>query len=400
VPNQTADAIFARHLRALDGLRGIAVLLVVLPHVQLTGTLPGPSIVQRITHDLGHGVEIFFVLSGFGLALPLLQSLRRDGSANLDIAVYAFNRAFRIIPLYYVAIVLTILLNLLYSLLWGTLPPELALAHTPVQMLAQLFFFDRNVVPVDASFWSIPVQLRWYLVFPLFLQLYVRSPRAFAVVLVALVAAYNFTILHVMDVATLPLFLLGIVAADQFVRGHPLQRYGPVIAIAGLALGHIGDRWATAPDQFGGQIVWAMQPTSIGWQLAAFGLVLAAASGSRLRSFLSAPPLVWLGIASFSIYLIHEPVVEIGARAFGPKGGLIDAALGLVAGGLVWVCIERRITASAVRQAIRAQVGPHIKAALRVLDLPAEVLMTDREQFSAPANAPAQIAPMAVHQPN
>jgi peptidoglycan/LPS O-acetylase OafA/YrhL len=386
------DRTHTGHVRALDGLRGIAVLLVVLPHVQLTGSLPGPAIIQKMVHESAHGVEIFFVLSGLGLALPLLRSIHTIGSARLDVATYAFNRVFRIIPLYYIALVIVAALNVYYLRHWQPLPPTLALPHTPVQALGQLVFLDRNIDPIDSNFWSIPIQLRWYLAFPLLLLLYVRSSRAFFAVLVATVLAYNATRLHAMDIGTLPLFMLGIVAADVFVRQHPLQKWGFAIAAAGVFLGHIGDRWASMPDPHGVEIVWAMQPTTLGWQIATFGLVLAAGSNSAFRFILGSRVLVWLGAASFSIYLMHEPVIEIGARILGANSGLVTAGLGLIAGGALWFCVERHIAAPALRRRLRARTLPLVNAGLAFIGLPLMVSMSEKpREVLAEPNIQAKI---------
>jgi peptidoglycan/LPS O-acetylase OafA/YrhL len=368
--HRVPERVPVRHLRALDGLRGIAVLLVVLPHAQLTGTLPGPDIVQRLTHDFGHGVEIFFILSGFGLTLPILTSIGGGDAPQLNLITYAFNRVYRIVPLFYIAFVLTVLLNAAYVRFWHDLPPTLSLPHGALQVLSQIFFLDRSAQLVDAGFWSIPVQLRWYLLFPLFLMLYVRSRRAFIAVLAAVVVAYNLTQLRSIDIGALPLFLLGMLAADLYVRDHPLQKFGFALAAVGALIGHISDRWSSAPDQFGHEVMWTMQPTTFGWQIAAFGLVLAAASSARFRWLLSTPPLMWLGAASFSIYLIHQPFVEIGARIFGPHGGLISSALGLAAGGVLWIAAELPLTAPALRRQIRARATPVIEAALTSLAIP------------------------------
>jgi peptidoglycan/LPS O-acetylase OafA/YrhL len=361
------------HYASLDGLRGLAILLVVLPHAQLTGTLPGPDIIQRLVHDSGHGVELFFVLSGFGLASPLLRRAAVDARISIDIVRYAFNRAFRIVPLFYLALFLCMALNQLYIDKWSTLPATLAMPHNPFQLVGQFLFLDRDIDPVNSNFWSIPVQLRWYLAFPLLLSLYLSSRRAFMLVFVALVIAYNATRLHQMDIGTLPLFMLGIFAADLTIRQHPFRRWWPAIILFGLALGHLGDRWASFPDQHGNEVLWTMQPTTLGWQIAAFGLVIAATSNMHVASVLRLRLLQWLGVASFSIYLIHEPVVEISARLFGRNSGLLCAAAGIAAGGLLWFCAERRLTGADVRRALFAKFQPFLAESFAFLGIPPTV---------------------------
>jgi peptidoglycan/LPS O-acetylase OafA/YrhL len=338
----------ASRLATLDGIRAVAILLVVVPHIQLTDTLPGPVLVQRLAHDFGHGVEIFFVLSGFCLALPLLTELRNSGAATLHLSTFFFNRAFRIVPLYYAAIVLCSLLALFYYTHWHKLPPTIAVPQSPWDFAKHFLLLDRGVTLVNSSFWSIPVQLRWYVLFPVLIALYVRSRRVFVLIVAALVFAYNATRIDVVDVGTLPLFMFGIMAADLMVNRHPLRHLGyPLIAI-GLVLGHLTDR----------HLSWTMLPTTFGWQIAAFGFVLAATNDDRLAKLLSWKPLVALGAISFSVYLLHEPLVEIVAAAAKGQSGLLGLGVTIAIAAGFWLVAERHFGRSPARRKVRSLAIP------------------------------------------
>src|SRR6516164_4323804 len=88
-----------RRIAYIDGLRALAVLLVVAHHI---GEQYFPAVAA---FGLGrHGVDLFFVLSGFCLSYPTLERLARDGSATFDVAEFAKRRLIRIIPPYWAAI--------------------------------------------------------------------------------------------------------------------------------------------------------------------------------------------------------------------------------------------------------------------------------------------------------
>src|SRR5262249_51738669 len=97
-----------RHLRELDALRGVAILLVFLFHCD--------SVVRPEAHGggplfafvrAGHtGVSLFFVLSGFLLAFPFLAEA--EGGRHVRRREYALRRAMRILPMYYLAILVAL----------------------------------------------------------------------------------------------------------------------------------------------------------------------------------------------------------------------------------------------------------------------------------------------------
>ncbi|MFD2614069.1 acyltransferase family protein [Paenibacillus gansuensis] len=110
----------SKHIPQLDGIRAIAVLMVFVYHAW---GMSGSSKFIYAGHDVtfliswGHaGVDLFYVLSGFLLFLPFVRS--HDESKSMpNIKNYIIRRSLRIIPIYYVYIILTILLTSQISLL-------------------------------------------------------------------------------------------------------------------------------------------------------------------------------------------------------------------------------------------------------------------------------------------
>ena len=150
-----------RHIPALDGIRGIAIIWVVLHNATAMPFAPasrGWHVLPLLAQPGWIGVQLFFALSGFLITAGLLDS---RGSPHFFRDFYA-KRALRIVPLYY-----TVLFVLLVLLPWLARPPApFSSAHQ-----APLWFFAANWVeslPYGfAHFWSLAVEEQFYLLWPL-----------------------------------------------------------------------------------------------------------------------------------------------------------------------------------------------------------------------------------------
>jgi peptidoglycan/LPS O-acetylase OafA/YrhL len=159
----------------LDGIRGIAVLLVMVFHFWVFGVAPGTMLWERVyggAAGMGWaGVDLFFVLSGFLITGILYDS---KGSQHYFRVFYA-RRTVRIFPLYYAS--LALFFWIIPFLLVRTHHAELSIANnTP---LAKLFAWSYlvnwyegykgfNVVALPLQhFWSLAVEEQFYLVWPL-----------------------------------------------------------------------------------------------------------------------------------------------------------------------------------------------------------------------------------------
>src|SRR5579864_4178376 len=94
----------------IDGLRGIAILMVVIHNSWLTSalvtdqhTLAG-RLITSVLQEGEEGVSLFLVISGFCLAYPVLRRRARGDRHWLDIRQFAARRVYRIIPPYYAAL--------------------------------------------------------------------------------------------------------------------------------------------------------------------------------------------------------------------------------------------------------------------------------------------------------
>lgn len=317
----------------LDGLRAIAVLLVVIHHAIADSKTRG-TLARVLSHG-NHGVELFFILSGFCLSYPTLSRLRRDTATSFDVVRYAAHRVVRIVPPYWLAIVATVGFGFIVTRLGFTLPQSFSNA-SPLDVIQQALFVDPGVRLVSAPFWTLPLEFRWYLLFPITLWLWTKSPRAFAAFGIAMFAATLTRVVN-FDLLYLPPFLLGIVAADVHVRKLRFGLWSIAACVVILAYAVLTPiTWRSYYDH------------SPIWYLGAFAFVIAAGEWEWLNRLLSLRLLTVVGLASYSIYLVHDPVVtfacEHGAHVF------MAALLGVGAGFAFWSLAERPFVYTSLRQ--------------------------------------------------
>jgi peptidoglycan/LPS O-acetylase OafA/YrhL len=177
-PNFESAAASSGHLPALDGIRGLAIIWVVLHNTtdHLPPTLHGAShVLAFLVHPGWIGVQLFFALSGFLITGGLLDTQR---ATNYFRAFYA-RRALRILPLYYTVLILLLIVA-----------PELQLGTTVLkanpkeQLSLWLFIVNWTHASPDgfAHFWSLAIEEQFYLFWPLIVHR-LSARRLFAVCL-------------------------------------------------------------------------------------------------------------------------------------------------------------------------------------------------------------------------
>jgi len=167
----------------IQGLRGIAVLLVVIYHTGLA--LPGGYI----------GVDIFFVISGFVITQLLLREVEATGRISL-VSFYS-RRIKRILPAVSFAIVGTLLISVFALSPFGEQRQVAETARASTLFAANFYFFLQNSYWALAEnplrhLWSLAVEEQFYLVFPAMILIFLRLKlglRSLAVVLVLAVVA-------------------------------------------------------------------------------------------------------------------------------------------------------------------------------------------------------------------
>ena len=154
---------------ALDGVRGLAALSVLVYHVWLY-TQAHPDATNRTgwldypLHELRLGLVAFFVLSGFLLYRPWLRAALGE-TATPRLGSYLLRRAARVVPAYYLALAGSV------ALLWNldAVPGVRIPAATDIPLFAVFAenFFDGPLMSLDPPMWTLSVEVSFYLALPL-----------------------------------------------------------------------------------------------------------------------------------------------------------------------------------------------------------------------------------------
>ncbi len=354
-----------REIRALTGLRGAAALMVLGVHVTPVLAPDAPGWLAAV---LAHGqvaVDLFFVLSGFVLARAHAD-LRRAG-----VAAFLWRRAWRIGPLH-AAVLGALAVYVLAALSGGDgfIAPDFPWSRLlPTLLLVQPFLFG-GATDWNPPDWSVAVEMLCSLgLWPALAALRALGrPRLVAAVLAAAAAA-NLAV-HGGETAGWPAVLRG---ACGFGFGVALAR------LAAADRGRPGAAWAcgsAAELAAGGGFLAAVAADAPAASVVLAGWLVLALSreAGAVSRVLRRPGLAWLGRVSFSVYLVHVPLLipfEGGwAWAGGWTGRLAacGAYLALVAGVAAlaerWVERPGRALAGPVWRRLRGMwQGPSAESA-------------------------------------
>lgn len=326
----------------IDGLRAIAVMAVILFHLQV-GALTGGFA----------GVDVFFVISGYLITGGLSRELAESGS--LSLSRFYLRRARRLLPALYVtlfasAIAAIVLLSHHRLMAFGASLVSATLSISNIHFYLGSGYFDAasDYKPLLHT-WSLGVEEQFYLLWPLLL-LVTRTGRWFrllAVVLFLLALGLAEWLSHAAPAAA---FFLAPFRIHEFVIGALLATSvapcakGAGKADAALVVGLV--LIAVAIFGFGARTAFPGLNALVPCLGAA--LVLWAGAASRWAWLLNNPVSVYLGRTSYSTYLVHWPLVVFlrvakGREHFTVKEQVILLVVTLVLGHLCHRWVEQRL---------------------------------------------------------
>jgi peptidoglycan/LPS O-acetylase OafA/YrhL len=352
------------HIPELDGVRGIAILMVVVYHAFLFVPNPPTGWSATLASFGLTGVDLFFTLSGFLITGILLKAKGRSGYFR---DFYA-KRALRIWPLYY----------LLLFASYGLVPRLLSLhSHRPpsdvlegrslavyVLLLQNLWYRDAFGPILLASTWSLAVEEHFYVVWPWLVSAFSRKNLVFILAAVLALSplarlwaglrGLNGHAIYYMTCFRLDGLSLGALLAlyceSAFFSLNRTKR----MAIGALAIGTPPSLWLLLGHS---QAFGPLQNSMVA--LASAGTVALAVWCCRADSLLGVPLrarwLRYVGKVSYCLYLIHQPFYcyalngGLARRFFGVgHGGAVCAMIfGFLASlgiaGLSWSLFESRI---------------------------------------------------------
>jgi len=282
--------------RALDGVRALAILAVVLFHCAVPGG--GGGFI---------GVDIFFVLSGY-LITSLLASEHRN--AGISIGAFYARRALRLYP---TLLILLAAYLALAPLLWPMEDRWLIAALNSLYLMDYALAFS-YVPGTIGHTWSLGVEEKFYLLWPLLLPLLLKTKRPIAWLLLAFLAASLWRYIVTFEWGWLQAYfrfdtrvsgiLLGAIAALA-----PLRVSKPTVVIACATLAVILAVPIIPTTTRSIPVIGVTLGITLA-EICAFVLICYAAE-HRNHGFLASSPMAWLGRLSYGIYLWHFPLVVL-----------------------------------------------------------------------------------------
>lgn len=284
------------YMPALDGLRGVAVLLVFVGHTMPSSPFPG-----------GVGVDSFFVISGFLITAILLREYGRDGSLNLR--RFYVKRLLRLYP----PLIALVVVTTAFAFALDT-----SVFKAGARGIIALLYLGNVVTTVSDlpmghlnHTWSLAMEEQFYLLWPLVLLVLLRrrwTPRRIVLALVMIVVASMVGWVFTADefpynplTKVYGLLLGGIVAVlhhEGLRVGSPAAWTAVVVGLVTIVLGSLG----VLGEAFSHPIVTLASAVLVPYVADDRGL---------LNTVLTNAPLVRIGVISYAFYLWHFPVLLV-----------------------------------------------------------------------------------------
>ena len=333
----------------IDGLRALAVIPVVLFHAAVPGF--GGGFV---------GVDVFFVISGYLITHIILREQR---DREFTILNFYERRARRLLPALFSVMAVSIVVA------WFVLPQHDLQAFFESVVAAMLFgsnflfwtesgYFGRaaELTPLLHT-WSLAVEEQFYLLYPLYLVIVMRFERKWIVATTAALALISFLMCDYLSSrgSTAAFFLLpprswelasgamialfGFYCSGFYARLTSHRLVNETVTAAGVVMIVLSVALLDSSVPFPGV-------SAIPSVLGAVLIVAFCRADGAFGKILSSPPLVRIGLVSYSIYLVHQPLLVFARytqkdHELGFVLTVILIAASIVLGWLLWLVIER-----------------------------------------------------------
>lgn len=315
----------AGRLDVLDGLRGIAVLLVLWFHVWEISWIPGLAAPYLFIAATGYiGVHMFFFLSGFVIAYPFIRAAAA-GTSPPTWGHFARRRLVKIVPSYALSIIVAFAIGYAATQtggepIWSDVVKHLLFVHT---------WWSSTFGSINGVLWTLAVEVEFYMVFPLVWWCFRRQPWMTTAALIGIAFAWrhyfysccfsnSFLYMEQNLPGFLDIFAIGMISAHVYVRyglamGRTMQRRfaATLVGIGGLALivflqydiyAHRGiNQWAGVWDLDRRPLL------GLAFALAALGSIAAI---PLWRKVLANPVFIFLAGISYNLYLYHQLVAR------------------------------------------------------------------------------------------
>lgn len=334
------NTMHGEYIPSIDGLRAIAVILVILFHLDLAW-LKGGFV----------GVDVFFVISGFLITKNMLSDIGRQ---EFSFSQFYLRRIARLLPALFVTLACTLIVAY-----WVLGPEDLArlgrVAILTVVSTSNIFFwFESDYFDTSTAFkpllhtWSLAVEEQFYLFWPLLVWYSVVSlGKRFAFAILAILGVFSLAaaVVYAKDHSS-AVFYLAPFRTHQFVIGAilaftglgPRNRMSSVVsAVSVLVLLGIAGSAVSGEHAY---LYTAFTPALVA------GALIWSSHSSFSSRVLASRAAEWIGKRSYSMYLVHWPLIVLWKMAtdlslsYGEK--FVALLVTFMSGAILYEHVERR----------------------------------------------------------
>nr|WP_305092796.1 acyltransferase [Prescottella sp. R16] len=305
---------------ALEGMRGFAAFGVLVTHVAFQTGATGDPVIGRIWGRFDLAVAVFFALSGFLLWRPHAAAARGLGAAP-TVLKYWFNRAARILPAYWVVVLLVLAFLPAASGGWKVWAANLGLVQV---------FVPLTLTEGLTQMWSLSVEVAFYLVLPIVAVAMVRLRGGNArfripVLLVVSVASLSWAFLPVPAPdgihhdnwlpGYVPWFAAGMLLAElAMVRGTWVHRFAErrvVAAVVAVVAFGLTTTWLAGPEGLVRPEPWQYATKIVLGAVMSFALLAPLVLAGHRHRILASPVALAVGRWSYGLFIWHLAVLTI-----------------------------------------------------------------------------------------
>lgn len=376
-----------RYVRELDGIRAIAVGLVVFAHYGLGTVIPG-----------GFGVTLFFFLSGYLITTLFFAEFK--SSCNIDIYKFYQRRWLRLTPpLIMFVIIGLVSYRINRNTVEGTPVPTgatfAALLYYTNYYILSWHMEPYRIIPFGLC-WSLAVEEHFYLAWPWVISNKIRDPRRLCVLVAGLCAAvliWRCIARYTLSVPTDYTYMATDCRIDSILYGALLRimfetasvpalvRFFRHPACRILALLALLMTFVIRDENFRETLRYSIQGAAL---MPFFTAILVEDPNTLVRRVLSSPPMVLIGRLSYSIYLFHLIARTPGEVYFGSPYRAGTVISGLLLTGLIsytmFIFVERPI--ARLRRRLRKRGSSAIRSPTMVALTESPIITLPREPTS------------------
>ena len=309
-----------RHYPELDGIRSIAILLVIFFHCRIIAAPQNPA--EKVYYALVEsgwiGVDLFFVLSGFLITGILLDTFKQENYFRN----FYLRRILRIFPLYYAVLLLFTLLAAFGLLKFFEQKSAIAQVSYWLYLQNWLALLDLAPTKIISHFWSLAIEEQFYLLWPALVLFAARRNSVGRLGILTIIMAFIVRVVFVhyeklayfFTFSRMDTLALGACVAVLLRQHGSFGRFRtPALLLAAFSAVTVVTVGVTQKGFYGHDpevLLYGLLP--LGIFFASFlTIALTSNENGALRLFLRNEHLRMIGVISYGVYIFHWPIIVL-----------------------------------------------------------------------------------------